>query len=301
LDLVNDIRPSRLSEVVGNTKLISGLERALGGGSLATRILLSGQTGCGKTTLARLIGAGVNCLQTDRPCGTCEQCKSVLSPNSFDYELIDSAAVGVNEVRDMWRNKWPIYPMFLRTRVVVFDEAQKITPAAQQQLLKALDELPRIQFIFCTTDPEKIDKALRNRCVHLRLSSLQPKESEELIERALKATGKTVGEDTKTVIIQESQGCPRTILLSLQSALTGLQDQKEEVGKRASTLFATGKLTMADIRGLKQSPDEIRRDMINYGYRVSNRVILENFLPVLSYDLPYPDLLLRFMRVMTRE
>jgi DNA polymerase-3 subunit gamma/tau len=137
--------------------------------------LFSGTRGTGKTTLARLLAKGVNCLNggdaqipeggATRPCGICEHCTQIRNGAFVDVAEIDAASNNsVDDVRDL--RELLVYPPQLgRKRVFIFDEVHEFSKPAFNALLKTLEEPPaNILFILCTTEPGKLPQTILSRC-----------------------------------------------------------------------------------------------------------------------------------------
>jgi DNA polymerase III subunit gamma/tau len=164
----NSFRPKHLDDLVGQLRAKDVIGPWLRQDRIPGAILITGDRSAGKTTLSRVIGRVAVCVApaNGKSCGDCASCKSFDQDQDThpDYREVNSANDrGIDAVRGMvsrLRNM-PIY----RKRVVVFDEAHQITDAAQQALLKLVEEPPEhVVLIFATTNPEKLLPTLRSRC-----------------------------------------------------------------------------------------------------------------------------------------
>ncbi|HET9135198.1 MAG TPA: DNA polymerase III subunit gamma/tau [Candidatus Kapabacteria bacterium] len=161
-------RPQRFDEVVGQDHVTRTLKNAIKEGRLAHGYLFTGQRGCGKTTVARILAKAINCPNTAKngyePCNECEICKSITGGTSMDVAEIDGASNnGVEDVRAMRENvKYP--PLQGQYRVVIIDEVHMLSPSAFNALLKTLEEPPQhLVFIFATTEVQKILPTILSR------------------------------------------------------------------------------------------------------------------------------------------
>src|SRR5262245_39426644 len=96
LVLARKYRPSTFSEVVGHEHVTRTLSNAFATGRVHHAFLFCGPRGCGKTTLARIVGKALNCEEsgqgaTAEPCGKCGACTSISSGSSVDYQEMDGA------------------------------------------------------------------------------------------------------------------------------------------------------------------------------------------------------------------
>lgn len=272
--------------------------------TLSGRIIISGDSGCGKTTLALLIAAGINCTDPDvRPCGKCENCENVFGP-AWDVRLIDSVSMSVQHFRDM-REELAQMPFLMKKRVIILDEAQRLTADSQQQLLKIMDTFPSTCFIFCTTDPQKINKAIMTRCSKFNVSPLSDKLSKLYIKEVCLKLDVPIDDHEIEAISRESNGVPRTILINIQNFIAGTFKESEAVEDENKSLFLktirSGDYSKIN-KLMKESTlpaDEIRRTILSGCLGGLNKgddsygEIAKLFLPAIVFDAPKTDILIR--------
>lgn len=216
--LASKYRPSRFSDVVGQEEAVSVLRAvALRPETSPRCYILHGPFGTGKTTLARVFGRAVNCLQhKGDSCGACEVCRedSEFSPL---YQENDSNQVGnvafVREYRDTLQQTAPAEG---RYRVVVFDESQDASLQSQEAMLKMLEEAPeRTFFLFCTTDAEKLVSTIRSRSLDLSLRVLHVEEVVSRLLYVVRQEGVTVPDEVLRQIAIQTGGHLRDALTKL--------------------------------------------------------------------------------------
>ena len=160
-------RPATFDKVLGQNHIVRVLKRQIETDEVLHAYLFSGTRGTGKTTMARLLAKGVNCLaEGERPCGLCENCESIRNGSFVDVIELDAASNnGVADVRELVGSV--IYPPTVgRKRVFIIDEAHMLTPAANNAFLKTLEEPPEnTVFILATTEPGKMLATIRSRCL----------------------------------------------------------------------------------------------------------------------------------------
>jgi len=176
--LARKYRPQKFSEVIGQEHVTRTLQNAIEQGRTAHGYIFSGHRGIGKTTVARILAAALNCRSKDHPvpepCGVCESCTEIRAGNSVDVIEIDAATNrGIDEIREL-REAARYRPARDRFKIYILDEAHQITDAAFNALLKTLEEPPdHIVFMLATTQPEDIPQTIRSRCQHFSFRAVK--------------------------------------------------------------------------------------------------------------------------------
>lgn len=179
-------RPNSLSSYKGMEKVVKTLLKILSTGKRPQTMLLYGDSGCGKTTLARIIAKEYNCLDRDEEKGACGICSNCMAMDEYIMTGDTSMLGNIKEV-DIGENSGKndlegvlsdieIAGFGDEWKVYIFDEIQSASHALQNRLLKVTEEPPeRVLFMFCTTNPEKLLPTLKNRCqqqLHITKPSL---------------------------------------------------------------------------------------------------------------------------------
>src|ERR1700737_3924960 len=97
-------RPQTFADLVGQEHVTETLENAIKNNRVAHAYIFSGARGVGKTTAARILAKGLNCVQgpTAEPCGACDSCKEIAGGASLDVIEIDAASNrGIHQIRDL--------------------------------------------------------------------------------------------------------------------------------------------------------------------------------------------------------
>src|SRR5262245_5280320 len=178
-------------DVVGHHRLIDLLTRSVAAGSLPPSLLLTGPSGLGHRLTATATAQTLNCLRptTDdlrptaddsRPttldaCGACAACSRIargVHPDVVVVEPGDTGTIKIDQVRDVI-DRANYRPFEGRRRVVIIDEADALVAAAQNALLKTLEEPPPSSvFILVTARPDVLLPTVRSRCPQLRFRPL---------------------------------------------------------------------------------------------------------------------------------
>lgn len=166
--------------LLGNAELQSALTAALRSGATAHSYLLCGPEGSGKRTLARLLCAALQCTAPEKPCCVCDQCRKVLDGSHPDVVTVDDPEkknVSVDLAREAKADLY-IRPNEGRHKIYLFPRAQEMKAAAQNALLKVLEEPPEYGvFLLLTDRAERLLPTIRSRCAELRLAPVPEAEA----------------------------------------------------------------------------------------------------------------------------
>lgn len=198
MSLYQKYRPQSFDDVVGNVQAIKALKTLLDKPDHPHVYLFSGDAGCGKTTLARIMAKSLNA--------------EVIEYNSSNTRGIDTAREIIENIQ--------YAPMDGKPLFYILDEVHKSTSDYMNAMLKPLEDYPKhAYFALCTTNPEKILPALKTRCTQISLSPLNEDDMLKLLRRVVKAEGKKLSGMAYETIIENSDGSPRKALVSLESIL----------------------------------------------------------------------------------
>ena len=239
-DLAFHHRPHAFGEMVGQELAKQLLSQRVEEGAPPPAVMLQGPPGTGKTTTARILAAGLNCEEgpTASPCGQCPSCKAALGQrHEWILEVNAGANGGVDTLRELLEELRRPVPSSA-WRVVILDECQAMTQAAQTALLKPLEEPPaRTTICLATTHPQGIQAAIRSRCEPITFRSLPPSEISGLIERVAKEEKLKLKPETMTAVVERAGGSPRNAL-KLLSLAAEHEDSFELIGHKQVELLA---------------------------------------------------------------
>lgn len=169
------MRPTEFDGIIGLESAVRTVKAKLDSGAVPRAFLIKGQYGCGKTTLAHIIARYIQGpLFEGQP-----EIQEVNAANYRKIENMRSLAASTGS-----------YPMQGTYSVIILDECHKLTGDSQDILLKELEvpSSPTV-WILATTDPEKINSGVRDRCFPVVVEGMTPENRKLLVERAVVKTG----------------------------------------------------------------------------------------------------------------
>jgi DNA polymerase III subunit delta' len=180
---------TRLADIAGHGQTLRVLRRALAEGRLHHSLLLHGPEAVGKRTTALALAAALNCLEGGRAedgCGRCASCLKVgkgIHPD-VAYVTLEKTVISIDAIRAL-RHEAAAKPFEGRRRVFVVDPADRMSPDAQNALLKTLEEPAPATFIFLiTARPMHLLPTTRSRCQSHAFGTLPPGDLAERIALA---------------------------------------------------------------------------------------------------------------------
>lgn len=224
--------------LLGNARLKENLTGSIRQGRISHFYLISGPSGSGKKTLARILAAAMQCQAEEKPCGVCKDCRKALQnthPDVIWVEDPDHKTVPVRIVREM-RETVFIRPNEGQRKVYIFP--QELGPEGQNALLKVLEEPPAYgAFLLLTDNPEKLLPTIRSRCTELSLHTLTPEEIRQVLSREFADTP----QDVREAAIVRSGG----YLGQAKRILTEAEEASPQTAEFARAFAARDKLGMA--------------------------------------------------------
>ena len=254
-------------------------------------ILFTGIRGVGKTTTARIVAKGLNCLNgIENLCkmDLCENCKSIAESSHIDVLEMDAASkTGVDDVRDLI--EFSRYgPTSAKYKIFIIDEVHMLSKQAFNALLKTLEEPPEyLKFIFATTEIKKIPITVVSRCQRFDLSRIKSSELFEFIKKIKDKENGKVSDEALKLIVKISEGSVRDSLSLLDRGLLSLDKNTELDLNAAQKIFGYFdksqliNLFELILKGEEQKVINIYRKIYDQG--VEPKVFINDFLEILYY------------------
>lgn len=220
------LRPKSFKQLFGQDKVTSAILNQVKSNRMPNAWLFGGETGSGKTTIARIIALSLQCTHKEfgSPCLACRKNKNsfgIAEPNASELN-------GVEAIKELAQiSNYAPNPPALK-RVIILDEAHRITPNAQDILLKYFEETPSTTcWIIATTKPEKIIATLRGRCMVYLLQPLQGRDVEKFVASAVeRAKIKRPIDEFIDNLHKAGITSPRQILMGLEKFAAGVDPDK---------------------------------------------------------------------------
>ena len=175
LVLARKWRPRKFSEVKGQPHAVRALTNAISAERVHHAWLFAGTRGVGKTTLARILAAALNCQKgaAPEPCGECGNCRSIEDGSFVDLMEVDAASrTKVEQTRELLENV-QYAPASGRYKIYLIDEAHMLSASSFNALLKTLEEPPpHVKFLLATTEPRRLPVTVLSRCLQINLRSM---------------------------------------------------------------------------------------------------------------------------------
>jgi DNA polymerase-3 subunit gamma/tau len=237
--LARKYRPTTFAALIGQEAMVQTLTNAIRSGRLAHAFILTGVRGVGKTTTARIIARGLNCIgpggtggPTPEPCGECEHCRAISEDRHVDVLEMDAASrTGVDDIRELIEGV-RYRPTSARYKVYVIDEVHMLSKNAFNALLKTLEEPPEhVKFIFATTEVRKIPVTVLSRCQRFDLRRIDIDTLARHFAAVAKEEGAGITEAAVHLIARAADGSVRDGLSLLDQAIT--DSGEPEIGEEA--------------------------------------------------------------------
>ena len=226
--LARKYRPETFVDLVGQDAMVRTLKNAFKADRIAQAFIMTGIRGTGKTTTARIIAKGMNCIGPDgnggpttEPCGVCDQCTAIMEGRHVDVLEMDAASrTGVGDIREII-DSVAYRAASARYKIYIIDEVHMLSTSAFNALLKTLEEPPaHVKFIFATTEIRKVPVTVLSRCQRFDLRRIEPEDMMAMIRRIADAEGAQIADDALALITRAAEGSARDATSLLDQAIS---------------------------------------------------------------------------------
>jgi DNA polymerase-3 subunit gamma/tau len=209
--------------VVGQEPVVRTLRHAVERGRVHHAYLFVGSRGTGKTSMAKILAACLNCERgpTIEPCGECESCRAIAAANSLDVIEMDAASNNsVDDIREL-REGVAFAPVSGRSKVYILDEAHMLSTAAWNAFLKTLEEPPPgTVFVLATTEAQKVPATVVDRCHRFDFQRPTVEQIAGVLRRTAAAESIAIPPEAVAAVARAATGSFRDALGTLEQLVT---------------------------------------------------------------------------------
>ena len=225
--LARKYRPQTFADLIGQEAMVRTLKNAFAADRIAHAFVMTGVRGVGKTTTARIIAKGLNCVgpngtggPTTEPCGMCEPCRAIAEGRHVDVMEMDAASrTGVGDIREII-DSVHYRAASARYKIYIIDEVHMLSTSAFNALLKTLEEPPaHVKFIFATTEIRKVPVTVLSRCQRFDLKRIEPEVMMAHLAKVAGLEGTSLATDALALITRAAEGSVRDAMSLMDQAI----------------------------------------------------------------------------------
>lgn len=181
----------RFSDVVGQEQIKEQLQGAIKANKVSHAYVIHGERNSGKEFIAKIFAMALECedIQETEPCNECHSCKQAKSKNHPDIIFVSHEkpnVIGVNDIRTQIKNDVDVMPYQGPKKIYIINDCEKMTPEAQNALLKTLEEPPEYAVILLlTSNLEALLPTIQSRCVILNMKPVSDEELKKFLMKEM--------------------------------------------------------------------------------------------------------------------
>lgn len=256
-----DYRPETFDEFFGNEKELKKLKTMISreNNDRQHSYLFRGPRGCGKTSLARICAKEVGC-------------------HPDDIHEIDTTTSGLKSDATEFKKSIIYRPLFGNCKAYILDEVHEGTSGFFNALLKPIEEPPEFMYFFlCTTEPQKVIKTIKSRCVDVPVEPLSNKTMLELLNYIKEEEDADTDEKYLLKIIEKAEGIPREALImydtvidldskSISDSLDNIKTQEAQIKDLCQALLSKKNWStiVKILNGIKEEQEKVRWAVMGY-------------------------------------
>ncbi len=165
-------------DIIGQEQIKEHLQNALSMGKISHAYIINGEKSSGKEFIAKIFAMALQCeAGGTEPCNECRSCKQTLSKNQPDIIYVSHEkpnSIGVDDIRLQVNNDVAIKPYSSKYKIYIINEAEKMTPSAQNAILKTLEEPPAYAvIILLVSNINALLPTILSRCVTLSMKPVR--------------------------------------------------------------------------------------------------------------------------------
>jgi DNA polymerase-3 subunit delta' len=258
---------NNFSDITGHADIIKSLNESMEKNRVSHAYIFSGKKGSGKKMTANAFAKALQCENgIGQSCGICKSCHSFDSGNNPDVYYVypsKTKTLSVDDIREQIIERVKTKQYSFRYKIFIVDEADKMTPQAQNALLKTLEEPPEyVIIILIAENAESFLPTVLSRCVVLRFMPIGNDDIKRfLIEK------KNMSEADAAFYAEYSMGSiGNALLLSEDENFSAMRHELYE------KLISIPKMSLTSVMAMGRSLDKFKdyselTDMIFMWYR----------------------------------